>query len=102
MAAISVLDGDPAVYMIGRTGGHQTPAGTVKRFGTPTNAPVRAEVRLHNQKSGALVKRMLSEAASGAYQFTGVAPGVYYVVAFDPAGLNSGVIETDIVAEPMP
>lgn len=102
MAAISVLDGKPAVYMIGLTGGHQTPAGTVKRFGTPTNTPVRAEVRLHNQHSSALVQRTLSEAGSGAYQFTGIAPGKYFVVAFDPAGLNAGVVETDIPAEPMP
>lgn len=102
MTTVAVADDAAVVFVPGVTGGYQLPTGTVKRFGTPTNTPVRAEVRLHKQQGGALVKRMLSDAASGAYQFAGIAPGVYYTVAFDPAGLNSGEIETDIVAEPMP
>lgn len=101
MAAVSVTDGVPAVYMIGRSGGYRLPAGTVKRVGTPDNTAVRAEVRAHNQRSSEFVMRAVSDPVSGAYDITGIAPGTYFVVSFDPTGEHSGAIETDIVAVPM-
>lgn len=75
--------------------------GTTKNTGSPAT-PVRRRVRLHEQLTGALVRETWSDAATGAYVFGHVRAGVYYVTAFDHTGLYGGVIETDVIAEPMP
>ncbi|MCB4362690.1 hypothetical protein KIH07_03030 [Hydrogenophaga taeniospiralis] len=72
------------------------PAGTTKNFGTP-NTPVRRRVRLHDQPTGRLLRETWSDAVTGAYQFTALRAGTFYVAGFDHTGLYGGVIETDIV-----
>lgn len=76
--------------------------GTTKVIGSPDNLPVRRRVRLHEQRSGRLVREVWSDSATGAYTFVKLRAGTYYVVAFDHTGAYSGVIETDITPEPMP
>ena len=87
--------------LVGRTdaydaGPYSTPAGTTKNTGTP-NTPVRRRVRLHDQPTGVLVREMWSDEVTGAYQFTGIRAGTFYVVGFDHTGTYNGVIETDVV-----
>lgn len=84
------------------SGSFQTPLGTTKKAGSPTNTPVISRVVLHDQESGAPVTQTFSNQADGAWQFLGIRPGKYYVVAFDHTGEYGGVVETDLVAEPMP
>lgn len=81
--------------------GRHRVVGTTSNTGTP-NTPVRRRVRLHRQSDGSLAGETWSAASNGAYSFENIAPGVYYVLSFDHTGLYGGVIETDIVAEPMP
>ena len=75
--------------------------GTTKNTGTPP-VPVGRLVRLHDQKTGEIVRQVWSDSATGAYSFDHIPPGVYYVVSFDHTGLYNGAIETDVTAEPMP
>lgn len=80
-----------------RNGGpYSAPVGSTKNTGTP-NTPVRRRVRLHDQPTGSLVREMWSDAATGAYQFTGLRAGTFYVTAFDHTGLYNGEIMTDVV-----
>lgn len=76
--------------------------GTTKNKANPANLPVRRRVRLHFQLTGRIVREAWSDSATGEYAFDYISAGVYYVVAFDHTGERGGVIETDIVAEPMP
>lgn len=76
-------------------------AGTTKNTGTP-ELPVRRRVRLHEQITGRPVADTWSDAATGAYAFNNIGPGIYYVTGFDHTGQFSGVIETDVTPEPMP
>jgi hypothetical protein len=92
--------------VIGRTasrsehdGGVLQITGTTKVIGSPANVPVRRRVRLHEQRSGRLVREVWSDAATGAYAFTKLRAGTYYVTAFDHTGAYGGVIETDLVPE---
>jgi hypothetical protein len=78
-------------------GAFSTPPGTTKVVGTPSDTPVRRRVRLHDQPSGRLLREAWSDAVTGAYQFTGLRSGVFYVTSFDHTGIYSGVIETDVV-----
>jgi hypothetical protein len=71
-------------------------AGTTSNIGTP-NTSVRRRVRLHDQATGYLLREVWSNAADGAYTFTGLSRGTYFVTAFDHTGAYGGVIETDIV-----
>lgn len=84
------------------SGEFQTPAGTTKKVGTPSNTPFRSRVVLHDQSSFAPVLQTVSNQVDGAWQFVGIRPGKYYVVAFDHTGEYGGVVETDLVAERMP
>lgn len=79
------------------SGPYQTPVGTLKNTGTPSNLPVRRRVRLHHQPTGAVVREAWSDAQTGAYQFSRLPAGTYYVVAFDHTLQYSGVTETDVV-----
>lgn len=80
-------------------GVYSTPAGTTKNTGTP-DAPVRRRVRLHDQPTGLLVREAWSDPATGAYQFTALRAGTYYVTAFDHTGEYNGEIMTDVVIPP--
>jgi hypothetical protein len=82
-------------------GGHRIPPGTTRNTGTPPT-PVRRRVRLHEQFTGRAIRETWSDSVTGAYSFDNIAAGTYYVMAFDHTGAYGGVIETDIVAEPMP
>lgn len=84
------------------SGEFQTPAGTTKKVGTPSNTTFRSRVVLHDQYSFAPVLQMFSNQADGAWQFVGIRPGKYYAVAFDHTGEYGGEVETDLVAERMP
>lgn len=74
-------------------------SGTVKVLALPENMPVFRRLRLHEQKSGKLVREVWSDALTGAYSFTGLRMTVYYVTGFDHTGTYGGVIETDLVPE---
>lgn len=76
--------------------------GTTSNTGTPNTPVGPRRVRLHDQASGSLLREVWSDATTGAYSFNRIRAGVYYVAAFDHTGLYGGVIETDVVAEPMP
>lgn len=82
-------------------GRYRIPPGTVKKTGMP-DQPVRRRVRLVEQRTGVLIRETWSDAQTGAYLFDRIAPGLYVVYAIDHTGEYGGVIETDIVAEPMP
>ena len=63
--------------------------------------PVARLVRLHDQRTGELVREGWSSDA-GVIVFVGLLMGVlYYAVSFDDTGEFSGVVETDILAELM-
>ena len=81
---------------VGRDGPYSTPIGSTANVGVP-NAPVRRRVRLHDQATGGLLREMWSDATTGAYQFTGLPAGTYYVTAFDHTGEYNGEIMTDVV-----
>lgn len=81
-------------------GRYQTPAGTVGKVGSPTTLLGRYKVVLHNQITGFPVQVKWSS-PNGAYQFRDIAPGTYYVTAFDHTGQYGGTIATDVVAIPM-
>lgn len=82
-------------------GGRNWITGTTRNTGTP-ETPVRRRVRLHDQRSGRLLRETWSNAATGAYVFPHLRAGTYYITAFDHTGLYGGVIETDVQSEPMP
>lgn len=82
-------------------GGFNRITGTTKNTGSP-ETPVRRRVRLHDQQTGRAVREVWSNASTGAYSFDRIRAGTFYVVGFDHTGLYSGVIETDVVPEPMP
>lgn len=73
--------------------------GSVKN--TP-DMPVRRRVRLHEQRSGRVVREVWSDPVTGAYAFDCLAAGTYYVTSFDHTGTYGGVIETDVHPEPTP
>jgi hypothetical protein len=77
-------------------------AGTTKNEAGAVDTPVRRRVRLHEQLTGRPVADTWSDATTGAYEFSALALGTYYVTAFDHTGQFAGVIETDVVPEPMP
>lgn len=82
-------------------GGTHRITGTARNTGTPTT-PVHRRVRLHDQLTGRVVLETWSNAGTGAYAFERIRAGTYYVTAFDHTVEFNGVIETDVVAEPMP
>lgn len=72
-------------------GGTGSITGTTAVQGTPDNALVSRLVRLHDFDSGAMVRGVWSDAA-GVYIFANLAPGNYYVAAFDDTALFNAVI----------
>ena len=84
-----------------RHAGNYRITGTTKNTGTPP-IPVGRLVRLHDQKTGDIVRQVWSDVATGAYSFEGIRSGVFYVVSFDHTGTYGGVIETDVTPEAAP
>ena len=65
-------------------GGNGTVYGTVDRKGSPANVPLRRRVRLHSDITGAVVRETWSDAATGAFAFTGIDPAQRYTaLAYD-------------------
>lgn len=75
--------------------------GDTVNTGTP-EIPVGRRVRLHDQPSGRVVAEQWSDPVTGAYAFTLIRPGTFYVTSFDHTGQYNGVISTDVQSEPMP
>lgn len=99
---VSRVVGSVAIFDANFGGAGQI-VGTTKELYTPTNLPVSRRVRLHEQRTGRLVREAWSEPQTGGYAFSYLrVDRLYYVVAFDHTGAYGGVIETDITPEPMP
>ena len=81
----------------GADDGPYTITGTTKNTGTPSNAPVRRRVRLHDQFTGRALREVWSEAATGAYTFANIRAGLFFVMTLDHTGAYNGEITTDIV-----
>lgn len=81
-------------------GGYQISGATVNT-GSP-EIPVGRRVRLHDQPSGRVVAEVWSDPVTGAYAFTNIRQGLYYITSFDHTGQYNGVVQTDVTAEPMP
>lgn len=96
ITAVVTSSAAPLIYHFGTSGAYSTEVGTIKKEGTPTR-PGSYRVMLHEQGSGRPVRRLWSDPVTGQYQFAGLAPGKYFVVAFDHTGEYSGVVETDLV-----
>ena len=79
----------PQPYGFGGTG---SITGTVAVYATPTNTPVARRVRLHHADTGLVVREVWSTTA-GAYSFTKLAVGTYYVTAFDHTGTYTAVVQ---------
>lgn len=75
--------------------------GDTVNTGTP-EAPVGRRVRLHDQPSGRVVAEVWSNQVTGAYAFTHIRQGLYYITSFDHTGQYNGVVQTDVTPEPMP
>ena len=75
--------------------------GTTKNTGTPP-VPVGRLVRLHDQRSGEIVRQLWSDATTGAYSFDNIRSGVFYVVSFDHTNTFAAVIADNLTPEPMP
>lgn len=75
--------------------------GDTVNTGTP-EMPVGRRVRLHDQPSGRVLAEVWSNPVTGAYAFTHIRQGLFYVTSFDHTGQYNGVISTDVTAEPMP
>lgn len=92
----------PLLHVIGQAfdiasqGPHSTPVGTTKNTGTPA-VSVRRRVRLHDQPTGRLVRETWSDPTTGAYQFTGLPAGRYFVVGLDHTLQYGGEIASDVV-----
>lgn len=80
-------------------GGNYKLTGTVKI--TPAS-PTFARVRLHDFFSGRIVRETWSDPATGAYAFTRIRNGQFYVVSFDHTGTYNAVIADRLVPELMP
>ena len=94
-AALTVAE--PLVVDLVDGGVYDTDLGHTYLKGDPANTPVKARVLLYAQRSGRAFRETWSEASTGAYQFTGLRAGTFFVVAFDSSGLYGGEAETDIV-----
>lgn len=75
--------------------------GDTVNTGTP-ETPVGRRVRLHDQPSGRVVAEVWSDPVTGAYAFTHIRQGLYYITSIDHTGQYNGVVQTDVTAEPMP
>lgn len=97
---VGALDVAPSPVDI-RWSGQYRIIGTTKNKATPSDVAVSRRVRLHDQKSGDVVREMWSD-AGGVYAFNHIAPGLYYVVGFDHTNTFAAVIADKLTAEPMP
>jgi hypothetical protein len=82
-------------------GGNHRIIGTVKVVGLPAT-PVARRVLCCETESGTPMHQQWSDPLTGAYSFTNIKPGSYYVIAFDHTGVHNGVVATGVAAEPMP
>lgn len=80
-------------------GGVYRIAGTVAIDGTPI-VPVARRVRLFHRLSGRLVRETWSDAASGAFEFTGLRFGTYMVLAHDHTAAFEAVSADSVVDVP--
>ena len=78
-----------ALYVDGVAGRYRI-AGTVAIAGTP-DTPVRRRVRLFVQLTGQIVRQTWSNAASGAFEFAGLAQQPYIVLADDYTAIYNAV-----------
>jgi len=76
-------------------GGTLSVSGTVLIEGTP-QTPVARRVRLHDHRTGRLVRETWSDPLTGAYAFTGIRAGTFYVVSHDHT-LNFNAVIRDRV-----
>lgn len=81
-------------------GGNYKITGTVKVKGSP-DEPVFRKVVLHDQISSRAVRSQWTIAATGAYSFTGITNGLFYVVAFDHLKNYRAVIADRVASEVM-
>lgn len=104
--------GYPALPLQGVAAGRSVPAniidsglfqisGDTVNTGAP-ETPVGRRVRLHDQPTGRVVAEVWSDPLTGAYVFTHIRQGLYYITSFDHTGQYNGVVQTDVTAEPMP
>lgn len=77
-------------------GGGFSISGSVYLKGPP-QVPVPRRVRLHDRATGRPVRETWST-SDGHYEFTKIAPGLYYVVTFDHTNNFNAVIADRIVA----
>lgn len=74
--------------------------GSIKTKGTPP-VPAYAKVNLHDRLSGRLVRSQWTNPVTGAYQFSNIRNGDFYVVAFDPLKNWWAVAADQLVPEAM-
>lgn len=84
-------------------GGKGRIIGTVKIDADPTDTPVGRRVRLVHERSGALVRDTVSDAASGVYLFDNInIDEKYTVITYDYQNNYRAVIADNITPEPIP
>lgn len=81
-------------------GGNGTIAATVKKDADPTDLPLRRRVRLIREIDGRVIRETWSDAATGAYVFSGIdAQQTYTVVAYDHEHNYRAVIADNLTPE---
>lgn len=94
---------DPGALAVGAManfdsyGGQHRVAGDVAITGTP-DTPVRRRVRLLDKASGALMREVWSDAATGAYDFTNIREGETIVLAEDHTDVFNAVVSDAVPA----
>lgn len=81
-------------------GGQHRVAGDVAITGTP-DTPVRRRVRLLDKASGALMREVWSDAATGAYDFPNIREGETIVLAEDHTAVFNAVVSDAVLPVPM-
>lgn len=100
-ATQSLLNGEPLGIDV-EDGGDGRITGTVKRKDTPLNVPLRRRVVLLNNFDHRKVREVWSDAATGYYEFTGVARlRTYTVVSYDHTGQYRAVLADNLTPERM-
>lgn len=87
-------------YLIGGSG---RIVGSVALKGTPSNLPVRRRVRLVREADGLCIAEQWSDAATGAYAFTGIDRGATYtVIAYDGPRIFRATVADGVTPDAMP